>query len=226
MLPIDWTQLALATWQTVYMVFIASFLSILIGTACGVILYLTRKDGLKPQRVIHQILGFVVNIGRSIPYIILMIAVIPLTRLLVGTSIGTNAAIVPLTLAAIPFYARIAEAALNEVPIGLIETAQSIGATTWQTIRKICLPESLPSLIKGATLTIIALVGYSAMAGAIGGGGLGQLAIDYGYQQFNVSVMIITVVVLVVLVQLIQLLGNRLARKPSLKWLGVGCVIT
>lgn len=212
-------------WQTVYMVFIASFLSIILGLGLGVALFSTRKQQLLTNPLLNQILSFIVNVVRSVPFIILMIAIIPFTRLLVGSTIGTNAAIVPLTLAAIPFYARIAEAAFLEVPTGLREAALAMGATPLQTIYKILIPEALPSLINGATLTVIALIGYSAMAGAVGGGGLGELAIQYGYQRFDVMVMLQTVVILVVLVQLIQWLGDIAARHRSLKWIGLSVAI-
>lgn len=201
-----------ATWQTVYMVFIAGFISIFFGLFLGAILYITKKSTL-----LHRVLAFIVNVTRSLPFIILMISIIPFTRLLVGTSIGTNAAIVPLTFAAIPFVARIVENALREVPAGLIESAHAMGASSWQLIVKIMIPESLPSLIRGATLTIIALIGYSAMAGVVGGGGLGELAINYGYQRFNVSVMLMTVAILVVLVQIIQILGDYAAKHRRIK---------
>lgn len=210
-------QLFQATWQTIYMVFISSFISIIAGTVLGVWLFLTAEKQAHANKGVNQIVGFIVNVVRSIPFIILMISILPLTRLIAGTTIGTNAAIVPLTLAAIPFFARICESALAEVPYGLIEAADSLGATTWQAVRKVLIPESLPSLIRGATLTIIGLVGYSAMAGAVGGGGLGELAINYGYQRFNVLVMLETVVVLVVIVQLVQLAGDYLAQKRKLR---------
>lgn len=213
-----------ATWQTIYMVFIASFFGILFGLLIGIILFLTSKNQSHENKIIHQTLGGIVNITRSIPFIILLISIIPLTRLLVGSSIGVNAAIVPLTLAAIPFYARIVQAALDEVPFGLLETAKAMGANTKQTVFKILIPESSPALIKGATLTIIGLIGYSAMAGAVGGGGLGELAINYGYQRFNITVMIETVILLVVLVQLIQYYGDKLAAKVQLKWIILICL--
>ena len=206
-----------ATWETVYMVFVSSFLSIFIGLWVGVVLHASHKDSLWPCLLINKILGWLVNITRSIPYVIFMIAIIPLTRLLVGTSIGINAAIVPLTLAAIPFYARIAESALANVSPGVIEAAISLGATPWEIIRKVWIPESLPQLIKGATLTIISLIGYSAMAGAVGGGGLGELAIEYGYQRFDVWVMLETVIILIVMVQLVQILGDYLSHVPVKK---------
>jgi len=201
-----------ATWQTIYMVFISGFFSIFLGLILGVILHLT-----KPSSFIHKLLGLFINITRSIPYIIFMIALIPFTRLLVGTSIGINAAIVPLTLAAIPFYARIAESAIAGVAPGLVEAAVSLGASPWQIIRKVWLPEAASQLIKGATLTLISLIGYSAMAGAVGGGGLGELAIEYGYQRFDWAVMLETVIILIILVQLVQLLGDYLSKTPVRK---------
>ncbi len=222
-----------ATWETIYMVFISSFISIVAGTALGVWLFLTAAKQAHANKSVNLIVGFIVNVVRSIPFIILMISILPLTRLLVGTTIGTNAAIVSLTLAAIPFFARICESSLAEVPSGLIEAADSLGATTWQTVRKVLIPEGLPSLIRGATLTIIGLIGYSAMAGAVGGGGLGELAINYGYQRFNVMVMLETVIVLVVIVQLVQLTGDYLAKKRRVKpmifvsiVLGLACIVS
>lgn len=224
--------LVLATWQTIYMVFIACFLSTLAGLALGSFLFLTRSDQALAQPFIYRALSFIINVTRSIPFIILMISIIPLTRLVIGTSIGTNAAIMPLTIAAVAFYARICESALLEVPQGLIEAAQAMGASTWQTMTKVLIPESMPSLIRGATLTIIALISYSAMAGVVGGGGLGELAVNYGYQRFNLVVMTETVVILIVMVQLIQMLGDKLAQRPNFKiimglclLLGTGCCI-
>jgi YaeC family lipoprotein len=217
--------LAKATWETIYMVFISGFLSIVIGLALGVIVFLTGRQQALANRPIHLVLSFIVNATRSLPFIILLIAIIPFTALIVGTSIGTNAAIVPLTLAAIPFFARVAENAFSEKSEDLLETAASMGATTWQLVTKFLIPESLPSLINGATLTIIGLIGYSAMAGTVGGGGLGELAINFGYQRFNVVVMLETVVVLIVIVQLVQAFGDRLASTRKLQALGSVVVI-
>lgn len=211
------SSLLKASWETVYMVFISSFLSIFIGLMLGTFLFITKKNQALENNWLNCSLGFLVNVTRSLPFIILMIGVIPLTRLLVGTTIGTNAAIVPLTIAAIPFFARVCESALEEVPAGLIETAKAMGASTRQLITKILIPESLPSLIRGGTLTIIGLIGYSAMAGVVGGGGLGELAINYGYQRFNVIVMLETVIILIVLVQGIQAFGAYLANQRQLK---------
>nr|WP_108652530.1 MetQ/NlpA family ABC transporter substrate-binding protein [Dongshaea marina] len=220
-----WQQFALASWQTIYMVFISGFISIAFGTLVGLLLYLTAPGSLRPHPKLYRVLGIIVNIGRSFPYIILMIAVLPLTRLLIGTTIGTNAAIVPLVLAAIPFYARVAESAFSEIPKGVVEAAISLGATTRQIALSVLIPEGLPSLIKGATLTLIALIGYSAMAGAIGGGGLGELAINYGYQQFDIPVMIVTVVLLIVLVQLVQWYGDHTAKSRSYKSLSAVSIV-
>jgi D-methionine transport system substrate-binding protein len=217
--------LSIATWQTIYMVFIASFCSIFFGLIVGILLFATSKNQLLENKRVNRVLGLIVNLTRSVPFIILLIGIIPFTRLIVGTSIGVNAAVVPLTIAAIPFFARIVESSVAEVSPGLIEAAHALGATSWQTIYKVLIPESLPSLIKGATLTIITLVGYSAMAGAVGGGGLGELAINYGYQRFNLIVMIETIVLLIIIVQLIQSLGNHLTIKPKLKWVGIGCLL-
>lgn len=214
-----------ATWQTIYMVFISSFLSILIGLWCGVGLFVTQKKQILENLHFNRVFGGIINTIRSLPFIILLISIIPLTRVIVGTTIGTNAAIVPLIIAAIPFFARITENALNEIGNDLIETSLAIGATNWQIIYKILLPEALPGLIRGATLTIISLIGYSAMAGAVGGGGLGELAINYGYQRFNPAVMIETVVILIAIVQFAQVIGDILAKKRSIKLVLISAVV-
>ncbi len=206
------SMLVFATWQTVLMVLVSSILGIGCGLLVGIVLFQWRHRELIYRPQYYRILAFVVNVVRSVPFIILLIGIIPFTRWVVGSSIGTAAAIVPLVVAAIPFYARIAESAFEEVPTGLIETAHAMGATHRQFILRFLLPEALPALIKGATLTVIGLIGYSAMAGAVGGGGLGELAINYGYQRFNVLVMLETVVILVIIVQLIQWWGDRCAR--------------
>jgi len=202
-----------ALWETLYMVAGAVFFGHLFGVPLGILVVVTSPGHILPNRFVHRVLGIIINIGRSIPFIILMVAIIPFTRWVVGTSIGTTAAIVPLSVAATPYIARLVETALLEVDLGVIEAAQSMGATPWQVIYKVLLPESLPSLVLGVTITTISLVGYSAMAGAIGAGGLGDLAIRYGYQRFRGDVMLYTVVVLVVLVQLIQMAGNFIARR-------------
>lgn len=208
-----WFELLRATWETIYMVFVSGLIAGLIGVPLGVILSMTRKNNLLENFILHQTLAGIVNAMRSIPFIILLIAIIPFTRWLTGTSIGTTAAIVPLTIGAIPFIARLAESALNEVPIGLIEAGKSMGGSSWQIILYILIPEALPLIVSGITVTLISLVAYSAMAGAVGGGGLGDLAIRYGYQRFEVQVMIATIIVLIVLVQLIQYMGDNVTRR-------------
>ena len=199
--------------ETVYMVAVSMVIATIIGVPLGVLLHTTEKDGILAAPNLNKILGSVVNAIRSIPFIILMVAIIPFTRLIVGSAIGTTAAMVPLVIASIPFIGRQVETSLKEVPFGLIEAAQSMGASPTQIIWKVLIPESLPSIVAQLTTVIIALVGESAMAGAIGGGGLGDLAIRYGYQRFRPEVMLATVVILIVLVQLVQLLGGALAKK-------------
>lgn len=206
----SWALLARSLWETIYMTGLSGLMSFVVGIPLGVLLYITKPGRFMASPVVNVVLGTVVNATRSVPFIILMVAIIPLTRMLVGTSIGTTAAIVPLTLAAIPFVARIAEGAINDVPGGLIEAAQAMGATPLQIITRVLLPEARPGLINGMTITLVTLVGYSAMAGAIGGGGLGDLGIRYGYQRFDGVIMLATVVVLIVLVQLVQSAGDRL----------------
>ncbi len=202
-----------ATWETLYMSLSAAVIAALIGIPLGVLLFVTRKDQFLANAKVNVPLGIVVNIGRSIPFIILVVAIIPVTRFIVGTFIGNTAMIVPLTISAIPFVARLTENVLIEVPNGLIEAAQSMGANPLQIIRKVLLAEAKPGLVNAMTVTTIALVGYSAMAGAVGAGGLGKVGISYGYQRFNPEIMLYTVVILVVLVQLIQSLGDFLAHK-------------
>lgn len=206
-----------ATLDTLYMVGISGVISALLGIPLGVLLYVTRPRQVLANPALNSVLGIVTNIGRSIPFIILMVAIIPFTRMLVGTSIGTNAASVPLTIAAIPFIARLVEGALNEVSPGLIEAAQSMGATPWQIITRVLLPEARGGIFTALTVTAVTLISYSAMAGAVGGGGLGDLGIRYGYNRFNPTIMLITVVILVVMVQLFQSLGDYLVRKSDHK---------
>ncbi|KFC51211.1 methionine ABC transporter permease [Halomonas sp. SUBG004] len=206
-----------ATLDTLYMVAVSGVIATLLGLPLGVMLYVTRPRQIMAMPILNQVLGIITNIGRSIPFIILMVAIIPFTRMLVGTSIGINAASVPLTIAAIPFVARLIEGALNEISPGLIESAQSMGATPWQIITKVLIPEARGGIITGLTITLVTLVSYSAMAGAVGGGGLGDLGIRYGYNRFNPTIMLITVVILVVLVQGFQSLGDYLVRKSDRK---------
>lgn len=202
----------IATGETLYMTLAAAVIAVVIGLPLGVLLYLTRASGLTPHAFLARILSIVVNSLRSIPFIILLVALIPFTRIIIGTSIGTSAAIVPLCISAIPFVARMVENALLEISSGLIEAGIAMGATTMAIVRRILLPEALPSIINGMTVMLITLVGYSAMAGAVGGGGLGDLAIRYGYQRFNTTIMIVTIVILIVIVQCLQVIGERLAR--------------
>ncbi|MTI14756.1 methionine ABC transporter permease [Sansalvadorimonas verongulae] len=205
-----WALLGESLLETLYMVVVSGLVSAAIGIPLGVLLHVSRPGQILQRPVLNSVLGAVVNAARSVPFIILMVAIIPLTRLIAGTSIGTTAAIVPLSLASIPFVARIAEGALNEVPSGLVEAAESMGATPFQIVTRVMLPEALPGLINGMTLTLVTLVSYSAMAGAIGGGGLGDLGIRYGYQRFDPVIMIATVIVLIIVVQLIQSAGEKL----------------
>jgi len=205
--------LLLALGETILMVAASAFFSSLLGIPLGVALHVTKAGQILAQPKLQRLLGTLVNIGRSVPFIILLVAIIPFTRLIVGTSIGTVAAIVPLTVGAIPFVARLIEGALIEVPFGLQEAAQAMGAKPLQIIQKVLLPEALPGIINALTITLVTLVNYSAMAGAIGGGGLGDVGIRYGYQRFDPAIMLVTVVILVLLVQLIQGLGDRLVKR-------------
>ncbi len=210
-------QLFQSLLDTLAMVGIADLVALLFGTILGVVLFVTSEPTLTPMPILNRVLGLIVNATRSTPFIILMVAIIPFTRLIVGTSIGTGAAIVPLAVAAIPFFARLVETALRDIDRGLIEAAQAMGATPVQIIAKILLPEALPALVRAVTLTIISLVGYSAMAGAVGGGGLGDLGIRYGYQRFDGVVMLAVIVVLILLVQFIQTIGDQIARSLQKK---------
>lgn len=200
-------------WETIYMVGISLIIAVIFGLPIGVLLVVTGPEHIRPQRIVNSALSIIVNIGRSLPFIILLVAIVPFTRLVVGTSIGTLGAIVPLTVSAIPFFARLVETNLLEVDGGVIEAAQAIGATTWQIIYKVLIPEAKSGLILSITNSAVSLISYSAMAGAVGGGGLGDLAIRYGYQRFQPNVMLATVVVLIVLVQGIQSLGDWIARR-------------
>ena len=199
--------------ETCYMVAASTIISSLIGLPLGVILTVTRKGHILENAPVNAVLGAIVNATRSTPFIILMVAIIPLTRIIVGSSIGTTAAIVPLTISAAPFIARIIESSLLEIDHGVIEAAQAMGASPLQIVNKVLLPEALHSIVLGITLAIISLIGYSAMAGALGGGGLGDLAIRYGYQRFRVDIMIATVVVLIAQVQIVQSCGNYISKK-------------
>ena len=203
---------AQGTLDTLVMTLASTLFAYVIGVPLGVLLVITAKDGLWPQRALNTVLGWIVNVGRSIPFIILLVAIIPFTRVVVGTSLGVPGAIVPLTVAAIPFVGRMVEQSLAEVDGGLIEAAQSFGANTWQIVCKVMLRESLPSLVRGASITVITLFGYTAMAGAVGAGGIGDIAIRYGYQRYLGDVMIVSIVLCVVLVQVFQSIGDLVAR--------------
>jgi D-methionine transport system permease protein len=211
MWPLVWP----ATKDTLWMVLVATAVTALIGIPLGVALTVTAPDGLRPLRPVNAVLGIVVGVGRSVPFIVLLAAIIPFTRLVVGTSLGTKAVIVPLVVALVPFYGRVVEQTLRGVPGELVEMSRAIGASRAQTVRKVLLPESMPGLTGGLTITLIAIVGFSAMGGAVGGGGLGALAIDYGYNRFDGHVMLATVVLLVVIVQACQLAGDLLVRRFS-----------
>ena len=208
------TLVGSATLQTLAMVFSSTLFSLILGFPLGILLCVTDPvSGIMPKPVLNQVLSRIVNILRSFPFIILMILLFPLSRIIVGTSIGTTATIVPLSIAAAPFVARIIETSLKEVDPGVIQAAKAMGSTNMQIIVKVLVPEAMPSLVSGITLTIINLIGYSAMAGAIGGGGLGDLAIRYGYQRFRTDIMIAAVVVILVLVEVIQFIGTKISSR-------------
>lgn len=206
-----------ATGETLYMSFSAALLAAVLGIPLGIVLFITRKGQFLENNYINFPLGIVINIGRSVPFIILVVAIIPFTRFIIGTFIGNTAMIVPLTVSAVPFVARLTENVLIEVPQGLIEAAQAMGATPLQIINKVLLAEAKSGLVNAMTVTTIALIGYSAMAGAVGAGGLGKVGISYGYQRFNSEIMLYTVIILVVLVQIVQSLGDYWARKLNHK---------
>lgn len=211
--PVVTEGLTAATVETVWMVGLSGLVSVLLGLPLGVLLHASSPGGLRPMPRTNRVVGAVVNVTRSLPFIILMVALIPVTRLVTGTSVGSTAAAVPLAIGAIPFFARLVEAALRDVDPGTVEAAEVIGSTRLQVVTKVLLPEATPGLVAATTTTLITLVAYSAMAGAVGGGGLGFLAISYGYRRFDTVVMVLTVVVLVVMVQLLQALGDHLARR-------------
>ena len=203
--------------ETAFMVAVSTFIAIIIGVPLGVILVTTSKHHILENLPVNRVLGTIVNITRSVPFIILMVAIIPFTRIIAGTSIGTTAACVPLSIAAIPLLGRLVETSIREVDFGLIEAAQSMGASPFQIIYKVLLPEALPTIIDNITVVIVNLIGASAMAGAIGGGGLGDIAIRYGYQRFRGDVMLATIIILIVLVQSLQSVGDGLSRHTNKK---------
>ena len=201
--------------DTLYMTIASTALSYVFGMIMGVLLVICRKDGIAPRPMLYACLDVVVNLTRSFPFLILMIAVIPVTRFIVGTTIGNNATVVPLVIAAAPFVARLIEASLLEVDGGVVEAAQSMGASTWQIITKVLLPEALPSLLNGSAVAAITILGYSAMSGAVGGGGLGKLAIMYGYNRYQTDVMFATIILLIIIVQLFQMIGNWATKRSD-----------
>ena len=205
--------LAQCTWDTLLMTIVSTFFAYVIGIPLGVLCVLTSPKGLMPHRIFNMVLGWIINIGRSIPFIILLVALIPFTRFIVGTSLGVPGAIVPLVISAAPFIARMVEQSIEEVDGGLVEAAQSFGANTWQIVYKVFLREALPSLVRGFAIVFITILGYSAMAGCVGAGGLGDIAIRYGYQRYQDDVMIATVIILIVIVQIVQSACNFAARK-------------
>ena len=205
------------TLETLQMTVISTVVAMILGIPLGVILVVTSKGHILENLAVNKALGVVINATRSVPFIILMVAIIPFTRMIAGTSIGTTAACVPLTIAAIPFLARLVETSIKDINFGVVEAAQAMGATPLQIIRKVLLPEALPTIIDNITVLIVNLIGYSAMAGAIGGGGLGDIAIRYGYQRFQGDVMLATIIILIVLVQLIQMAGDGLSKRMNKK---------
>ena len=205
--------LAQGTWDTLLMTIVSTFFAYVIGIPLGVLCVLTSPKGLMPHRIFNMVLGWIINIGRSIPFIILLVALITFTRFIVGTSLGVPGAIVPLVISAAPFIARMVEQSIEEVDGGLVEAAQSFGANTWQIVYKVFLREALPSLVRGFAIVFITILGYSAMAGCVGAGGLGDIAIRYGYQRYQDDVMIATVIILIVIVQIVQSACNFAARK-------------
>jgi len=213
MSPVLFSLLLQSIWETVVMTLASGVISFVAGLPLALILVATDRGGIAENLVVNRALGWVINGFRSVPFIILLVALIPLTRLLVGTSLGTAAAIVPLAIAAAPYYARVAEVSLREVDPGLIEAARAMGGNRWTIVREVLVPEALPGIVAGFTVTLVTLVGASAMAGAIGAGGLGDLAIRYGYQRFETGIMIAVVAVLIILVSGIQWLGDRLVAR-------------
>ena len=207
------SMLVEGTWVTLYMTLTSTFFAYILGLPLGITLVLTRKDGLRPNQFIYKIIDVVVNIVRSVPFLILLILIIPFTRALVGKSYGPTATIVPLTIAAAPFIARLVESSLLEVNQGVIEAAQSMGASTWHIVWKVLLAEARTSLIINATIALATILGYSAMSGTVGGGGLGDIAIRYGYYRYETDIMFATVILLILLVQIMQYIGTKVAKK-------------
>lgn len=205
--------LAVETWNTILMMGIPTIVAYLVGIPLGVLLFISAPGGLKPNRVLNMVLGWIVNIGRSIPFVILIVVLIPATRMVTGTTLGVPGAVFPLIVAAVPFVARMVEQSLAEVDAGLVEAAQSFGASAWQICIKVYLKESVPSLVRGAAITLVTLLGYSAIAGMVGAGGLGDVAVRYGYQRYQVEVMVAALLICIVLVQIMQSIMNVVARR-------------
>ena len=212
---IDKGILQLGVWETIYLTFISAFFAYLFGLPLGILLSVTDKGGIRPIPWLNKILGFIVNIFRSIPFVILMIAVLPAAKLIVGTALGNKAAIVTLIIAAVPYVARMVESSIKEVDSGVIEAAQAMGTSSFKIVFKVLIPEAKPSLLVGAVISLVTILGYSAMAGTIGGGGLGMIAINFGYQRFNDNVTWICVLLTVIIVQIIQEVGMLIARKTD-----------
>ena len=207
-----WSQMGIGLLETLYMTLVSSVIAYVIGLPLGVLLVVTDRNGLVPRPTLNKVLNVAVNLLRSVPFLILMIAVVPLSRFIFGTSLGSTATIAPLVIGASPFIGRVVESSLREVSPGVVEAAVSMGASPWQIIKKVLLPESLPSLIIGAALAVTTILGYSALAGMLGGGGLGALAINYGYYRYMIDYMYVPLVILVIVVQIFQLVGDAVAR--------------
>ena len=205
--------LGVSIWETIYMVIISTVLAYAIGLPIGVVLNITSKDGICPNRAVNSVLGVIVNVFRSIPFLILLIWMLPVTQAIVGTMVGPTSVIVPLVVSAAPFVGRMVESSLNEIDKGVVEAAQSMGSSSWQIIYKVLIPESKPSLIIGAAISVTTILGYSAMAGIVGGGGLGAVAMNYGLYRYDVQIMFITIVIIVVIVQIFQEIGMMTAKK-------------
>lgn len=214
---VNWSDVSSATGETLQMMLFSVLFTFLVGLPLGVLLYLTGRTDSTAGKIVYSILSFIVNVLRSVPFVILMIAIIPITRIVVGTSIGVEGTIPPLVIAAAPFFARLVETSLREVDRGVIEAAQAMGASTWQIVWKVLLPEALPGLIAGTTITAVTLVSYTAMSGLIGGGGLGDLAIRYGYHRYEIEMMIVAIVIMVILVQVLQWIGDAFVRRYTRK---------
>ena len=213
MLPFNvWAQ---SLWETLYMVIVSTVISYAIGLPLGLTLVVTDKGGIRPMPLVNTVLGVVVNILRSVPFLILAVMITPITRAIVGKAIGTTAMIVPLTFAAAPYVARMVESSIKEVPFGVIEAAQSVGASPWQIVWKVLVPEAKPSLMVGGAISVVTILGYSAMAGCVGAGGLGDVAIRYGYHRYQADMMLVTVVILVIIAQLIQEIFTRSSRRSD-----------